>query len=114
VIFHLFDNNMYFAAQPDGSRTLKVRDNTDMKYHVPGNLEMADHSVIKTLANISAPLLRAGGSGSLGKRRLVLRRMFGRGSIYCKHRQRRWCAPGGGDKRSRRYVRRPHQGPPIP
>jgi hypothetical protein len=60
VIYHLFDNNVYFAAQPDGSRTLPVREN-DMKYHVPGKLEMADHGVIKTLVNISAPLLRAGG-----------------------------------------------------
>jgi hypothetical protein len=61
VVYHLFDNNVFFAAQPDGSRTLPVRDSTDMKYHMPGRLEMADHSVIKTLINISAPLLRAGG-----------------------------------------------------
>jgi hypothetical protein len=60
VVYHMYDNNVFFAALPDGSRSLPVHDNSDKKYHIPGRLEMADHSVIKTLINTSAPLLRAG------------------------------------------------------
>jgi hypothetical protein len=30
-------------------------------YHIPGKLELADHTVVKSLVNIAVPLLRAGG-----------------------------------------------------
>jgi hypothetical protein len=60
IIFHLYDNNVYFAAGEDGSRSLPVKiGNT---YHIPGKLEYADRQVLKNLVNTSAPLLRAGGS----------------------------------------------------
>jgi hypothetical protein len=38
----------------------------------------------------------------------------GRISFYCNNRQRRWCAPSGGKKRSRWCARKPHLMPTIP
>jgi hypothetical protein len=49
VVFQIFDNNVYLAAQPDGSRSLPVRSKSDGTYHVPGRLELADHNLIKNL-----------------------------------------------------------------
>jgi hypothetical protein len=40
VIFHIFDNSVFFCAKEDGSRTLPVR-GKDGIYHVPGKLEFA-------------------------------------------------------------------------
>jgi hypothetical protein len=59
VIFHLYDNNVYFAAGEDGSRHLPVK--VGNRYHVPGRLEYADRAILKNLVNTSACLLRAGG-----------------------------------------------------
>jgi hypothetical protein len=56
VIFHLYDNNMHFAAQEDRSRSLPVKDPHDNIYHIPGNLELR-----KKLVNTTVPLLRATG-----------------------------------------------------
>jgi hypothetical protein len=61
VVFHIFDNNVFFAAGQDGSRTLPKRSTEDGKYHIPGKLELADHNVVNSLVNIAVPLLRAGG-----------------------------------------------------
>jgi hypothetical protein len=61
VVFQIFDNNVFLAAQADGSRSLPVRSKTDGKYHVPGRLELADHNLIKNLVNMAVPLLRAAG-----------------------------------------------------
>jgi hypothetical protein len=61
VVFQIFDNNVYLAAQSDGSRSLPVRCKSDGTYHVPGRLELADHNLIKNLVNIATPLLRAAG-----------------------------------------------------
>jgi hypothetical protein len=60
IVYHLYDNNVYFSAGEDGSRSLPVKIGT--KYHVPGRLEYADRQVLKNLVNTSAPLLRAGGT----------------------------------------------------
>jgi hypothetical protein len=60
VIFHIFDNNVYFAAGDDGSRQLPVK--IGDRYHVPGRLEYADRNVLKNLVNTSACLMRAGGN----------------------------------------------------
>jgi hypothetical protein len=54
-------SSVFFAAQDDGSRSLPTRDAADGKYHVPGDLVVADHPIIKNLINNSIPLLRAGG-----------------------------------------------------
>jgi hypothetical protein len=59
VIFHMFDNNVFFAAGDDGSRSLPVK--IGGQYHIPGRLEYADKTVVRKLVNTSAPLLRAGG-----------------------------------------------------
>jgi hypothetical protein len=64
VIYHIYDNNVFFAAGEDGSRMLPQRDPSDNKYHIPGRLEFADRNVVKNLVNISTPLLRAGGEAN--------------------------------------------------
>jgi hypothetical protein len=61
VIYHMYDNNVYFAAQEDGSRSLPVKDPHDNTYHIPGSLEFADHTVMKKLVHMTVPLLRAAG-----------------------------------------------------
>jgi hypothetical protein len=61
VIFHLYDNYVYFATQEDGPRSLPVRDPHNNIYHIPGNLEFADHAVMKKLVHTTVPLLRAAG-----------------------------------------------------
>jgi hypothetical protein len=60
IVYMLYDNNIYFSASDDGSRSLPVR-GVDSRYHVHGNLEVADHATVKLLVNTSTPLLRAGG-----------------------------------------------------
>jgi hypothetical protein len=60
VIYHLFNNSVFFSAMEDGSRSLPKR-GMDNIYHVPGKLEFADHTVLKNLVNCAIPLLRAGG-----------------------------------------------------
>jgi hypothetical protein len=60
VIYSIFDNNTFFCAGEDGSRTLPAK-NGDDRYHVAGRLVVAGHDVIKSLVNMSIPLLRAGG-----------------------------------------------------
>jgi hypothetical protein len=59
IIYHLFDNNVYFSVQPDGTMALPVK--RDGKYHVIGDLGMADRTIIKALFSTASPLLRAGG-----------------------------------------------------
>jgi hypothetical protein len=59
IVYHLYDNNVFFSGKPDGSRALPVK--KDNVYHVEGRLEFADHHTIKHLVHASVPLLRAGG-----------------------------------------------------
>jgi hypothetical protein len=61
IVYQLLDNNVFFEARCDGSRSLPDRDPDDNRYHINGKLEYADHGVIKTLVNGITPLLRAGG-----------------------------------------------------
>jgi hypothetical protein len=62
VIYHIFDNNAYFCVDEDGSKSLPTKNGGgDGRYHVKGRLEVAEHSVIKSLVNLSIGLFRAGG-----------------------------------------------------
>jgi hypothetical protein len=65
IVYSIFDNNSFFAVSDDGTKMLPVKigdgDGGDKRYHVPGRLEVADHTVYKALVNTSIPLLRAGG-----------------------------------------------------
>jgi hypothetical protein len=62
VVFTIYDNNAFFGVSDDGSKSLPVRgDGGECRYYVPGKLEVADHSVVKPLVNLSIPLLRAAG-----------------------------------------------------
>jgi hypothetical protein len=63
IVYSIFDNNSFFAVSDDGTKMLPTKrgDGGDNRYHVPGWLEVADHSVYKALVNTSIPLLRAGG-----------------------------------------------------
>jgi hypothetical protein len=60
IVYMLYDNNIFFSASGDGTRSLPVR-GVDNRYHVHGNLEVADHATVKLLVNTSTPLLRAEG-----------------------------------------------------
>jgi hypothetical protein len=60
IVYMLYDNNIYFSASDDGTRSLPVR-GVDNRYHVHGNLEVADHATVKLLVNTITPLLRAEG-----------------------------------------------------
>jgi hypothetical protein len=60
VIYHLYDNNVFFLSQDDGSRSLAVK-GSDNIYHIPGKLLYADCHVVKNLVNTTVPLLRAAG-----------------------------------------------------
>jgi hypothetical protein len=57
VIYSIFDNNTFFCAGEDGSRTLPAKNGGDDRYHVAGRLVVARHDVIKSLVNTSIPLL---------------------------------------------------------
>jgi hypothetical protein len=59
VIYHLYDNNVFFSCKQDGSRALPEK--IDGVYHVEGRLEFADYHTVKHLVNSTVPLLRAGG-----------------------------------------------------
>jgi hypothetical protein len=62
VIYHIFDNNAYFCIHEDGSKSLPTKNGGgDGRYHVKGRLEVAEHSVVKSLVNLSVGLFRAGG-----------------------------------------------------
>jgi hypothetical protein len=61
IIYQLLDNNVFFEAREDGSRSLPSKNTEDNIYHINGRLEYADHMAIKSLINIITPLLRAGG-----------------------------------------------------
>jgi hypothetical protein len=62
TVFAIYNNNTYFGVGDDGTKTLpvKMRGGGD-GYHVPGRLEVADHSIVKALVNSSITLLRSAG-----------------------------------------------------
>jgi hypothetical protein len=58
----IYDNNTYFGVGDDGTKTLPIKmSGGDGGYHVPGRLEVADHSIVKALVNSSITLLRSAG-----------------------------------------------------
>jgi hypothetical protein len=59
IIYQLYDNGVFFAGKPDGSRSLPTK--RDKVYHVEGRLEYADHNIVKHMVNTTIPVLRAGG-----------------------------------------------------
>jgi hypothetical protein len=61
IIYHIYDNSVFFSAQDDGSRALPMPSPTDGRYHVPGDLVILYHPIVKNLVNNSIPLFRAGG-----------------------------------------------------
>jgi hypothetical protein len=64
IVYQLFDNNVFFEAHEDGSRSLPSKDTDDNMYHIDGRLVFADHGVIRNLVNNATPLLRAGGENA--------------------------------------------------
>jgi hypothetical protein len=52
VVYQIYDNNAFFCALEDGSKTLLVRSEDDNRFHVTGRLEVADHGVVKNLVNL--------------------------------------------------------------
>ena len=60
VIFQLYDNGTYYSSTAPGERSLP-RKGEDGKYHVPGELVMADWPTFKLVFASSIPLLRAAG-----------------------------------------------------
>jgi hypothetical protein len=59
IIYQLFDNSVYFEVREDGLRSLPSK--VDGKYHMVGELHMAERPVLKSLFSQALPLFRAGG-----------------------------------------------------
>ena len=60
VIFQMLDSSIYFSSSEEGEITLPKRA-PDGRYHVPGELVLADWSALKKIFTTSLPLIRAGG-----------------------------------------------------
>ena len=61
VVLQLYDSSIYFASAETGELTLPKR-GEDGKYHIVGELVLADWSAFKKIFNVSALLLRAAGT----------------------------------------------------
>ena len=61
VIFQMLDSSIYFSSSEEGEITLPKRA-ADGRYHVPGELVLADWSALKKIFTTSLPLIRAGGT----------------------------------------------------
>jgi hypothetical protein len=59
IIFQIFDNNSYFDVGSNDCKTLPERDWSDNRYHIPGQLELADLQTVKYLVGQAVPLLCA-------------------------------------------------------
>jgi hypothetical protein len=59
IIYQLFDNDSYFGTNTDGSCLKPFKQGG--KYHIQGDLQMADRDQLKVLVGRATPLLRAGG-----------------------------------------------------
>ena len=66
-VFQLYDSSIYFGSSDSGELSLPKR-GKDGRYHVVGELALAEWAALKKIFNISAPLLRAAGSN----RKLIL------------------------------------------
>ena len=60
VIFQLYDSCIYYPSTGPGERSL-LRKGPDGKFHVPGDLVMADWSTFKQIFSSSVSLIRATG-----------------------------------------------------
>ena len=67
VIFQLLDNNLYFACTEEGGLIPAARDN-DGKYHVEGNLTVADKAALVAVMKLCGPLWEA----AAGKHMVIL------------------------------------------
>jgi hypothetical protein len=56
VIYHLFDNSVFYGQKPDGSKALPFRGG-DGKYHIEGALKIVDRLALRDLFNMAVPLL---------------------------------------------------------
>ena len=65
VIFQMLDSSIYFSSSEEGEITLPKRA-ADGRYHVPGELVLADWSALKKIFTTSLSLIWAGGTNSLG------------------------------------------------
>jgi hypothetical protein len=54
IVYQLFDNSVSFAVKLDGTSVLPSKQ--EGKYHVEGDLSMADRSVLKSLFSLASPL----------------------------------------------------------
>ena len=61
IIYHIFNSSIYFACGSTGEKVLPKR-REDGRYHVEGDLVLADWDTFKRIFSIAAPLLRAGGN----------------------------------------------------
>jgi hypothetical protein len=60
VIYHLFDNSIFYSQRPDGSTAPPFRGG-DGKYHIEGALKIIDRPALRDRFNMAAPLMRARG-----------------------------------------------------
>ena len=61
VVFQLYDSSIYFGSTDSGELSLPKR-GEDGRYHVLGELALAEWSTLRKIFNISVPLLRAAGT----------------------------------------------------
>ena len=66
-VFQLYDSSIYFGSSDSGELSLPKR-GEDGRYHVLGELALAEWAALKKIFNISAPLLRA----ASGNMKLIL------------------------------------------
>ena len=66
-VFQLYDSSIYFGSSDSGELSLPKR-GEDGRYHVHGELALAEWAALKKIFSISAPLLRAAG----GNKKLIL------------------------------------------
>ncbi len=62
IIVQAFDNSIYIVGSPGGEKKLPERDNLG-KYHINGNLLVADKPCIKDLVLLLVPVLKMLGNG---------------------------------------------------
>ena len=60
VVFQLYDSSIYFSSLENGELVLPKR-GEDGRYHIIGELVLAEWTALKKIFNLSAPLLRAAG-----------------------------------------------------
>ena len=60
MVFQLYDSLIYFSSLENGELVLPKR-GEDGRYHIVGELVLAEWTALKKIFNLSAPLLRAAG-----------------------------------------------------